>query len=325
MPVGSLDPASGSPERYLSLKDEQLVLCPEGQLWVDVDAFEEAAATARRSRDPAAYRVAIELYAGNSSPKTATRSGPRAGAKSCVSCTSRSSSSSRGSTKGAREYALAIEALRKATAEEPTLEEAHASLMRLYALSGRPERALAQYERLRDALSAGHRHPATEATRRLRDEIAAGRLPSTPPAVSAREGPSDAAKHNLPAPRTSFVGREREMVEVKRVLAMTRLLTLTGAGGSGKTRLALEVARDLVGTYPDGVWLVELAPLSEAGLVAQEVANVLGVQERPGEPLTDTLVELWRPKRCCWSWTTASTSWRQRRVWSKPSRLVPAP
>ena len=97
-------------------------------------------------------------------------------------------------------------------------------------------------------------------------------------------------KHNLPAPRTSFVGREREIVEVKRTLAMTRLLTLTGAGGSGKTRLALEVARDLVGAYPDGVWLVELAPLSEAALVPQAVAAALGVREQPGQPLIDTLV-----------------------------------
>ena len=90
---------------------------------------------------------------------------------------------------------------------------------------------------------------------------------------------------------TSFVGREREIVEVKRALAMTRLLTLTGAGGSGKTRFSLEVARELIGSHPDGVWLVELAPLSDGGLVAQEVASTLGVKERPGEPLADTLAE----------------------------------
>jgi predicted ATPase len=87
------------------------------------------------------------------------------------------------------------------------------------------------------------------------------------------------------------VGREREMVEVKRLLSMTRLLTLTGAGGSGKTRLALEVAKDLVGTYPDGAWMVELASLSEPDLVAQEVAGALKIAERAGQPLTDTLVD----------------------------------
>jgi hypothetical protein len=83
------------------------------------------------------------------------------------------------------------------------------------------------------------------------------------------------SRHNLPAPRTSFVGRERELGEIKRELEMSRLLTLTGAGGSGKTRLALEVARDLLDTYPDGVWLVELAPLSEAKLVPKAVAEAL--------------------------------------------------
>jgi predicted ATPase/DNA-binding CsgD family transcriptional regulator len=98
--------------------------------------------------------------------------------------------------------------------------------------------------------------------------------------------------HNLPAPRSSFVGREREIEEAERELASTRLLTLTGVGGSGKTRLALEVARDLVEAYPDGAWLVALAPLSEEPLVPKAVAEALGVPERPQEPLTDTLAEV---------------------------------
>ena len=107
-----------------------------------------------------------------------------------------------------------------------------------------------------------------------------------------REVPST----NLPAARSSFVGREREMAEVERGLASTRLLTLTGAGGSGKTRLALEAARDLVGAYPDGVWLVELAPLSEGALVPKEVAEALGVPERPAQPPADTLAEVLRDR-----------------------------
>jgi predicted ATPase len=93
------------------------------------------------------------------------------------------------------------------------------------------------------------------------------------------------------------VGHEREMLELKRQLAMTRLLTLSGAGGSGKTRLALEVARDLVGAYPDGVWLVELAPLTEKALVPQTVAKALKVPEQLGRELTDTLVDALREKR----------------------------
>ena len=86
------------------------------------------------------------------------------------------------------------------------------------------------------------------------------------------------------------------MAEIEQALALTRLLTLTGTGGSGKTRLALEVARDLMGSYPDGVWLVQLAPLSEEALVPKAVAEALEVPERPTEPLIDTLVEVLRPK-----------------------------
>jgi predicted ATPase len=87
------------------------------------------------------------------------------------------------------------------------------------------------------------------------------------------------------------------MGEVKRELTLTRLLTLTGAGGSGKTRLALEVARDLPESYPDGVWLVQLAPFSEGALVPQVVARAFEILERPGEPLIDTLAEVLRDKQ----------------------------
>ena len=162
-------------------------------------------------------------------------------------------------------------------AEEPTREEAYVGLMRLYALLGDKGEALTQYGRLEEILLRGLGTEPTASSRALREEIAAGRFPpkEAPSLTHSPEEAPGAPKHNLPAARTSFVGREREMVQIKRVLAMTRLLTLTGAGGSGKTRLALEVARDLVGAYPDGVWFVELAPLSEDELVPQAVSRVL--------------------------------------------------
>jgi predicted ATPase/class 3 adenylate cyclase/Tfp pilus assembly protein PilF len=103
--------------------------------------------------------------------------------------------------------------------------------------------------------------------------------------------------HNLPAQLTSFIGREAEMAEVKQFLATTRLLTLSGSGGCGKTRLALQVAADLLEEYPDGVWLVELAPLADPTLVPQTVASALGVREEPGRPLTATLGDYLRPKQ----------------------------
>jgi predicted ATPase/DNA-binding CsgD family transcriptional regulator len=95
--------------------------------------------------------------------------------------------------------------------------------------------------------------------------------------------------HNLPSQVSSFVGREKELEEIMGLLRVTRLLTLTGSGGCGKTRLALEAASGLVEGFEDGVWLVDLAPLADPSLVSQAVASTLGVREQPGRLLTRTL------------------------------------
>src|SRR5207302_802139 len=96
---------------------------------------------------------------------------------------------------------------------------------------------------------------------------------------------------------THFIGREREMAAVKELLSRTALLTLTGSGGCGKTRLALQVAAELLDQCADGVWLVELAPLSDPALVPQTVASALGVREEPGRPLNATLTDFLRGKQ----------------------------
>jgi predicted ATPase/DNA-binding CsgD family transcriptional regulator len=98
-------------------------------------------------------------------------------------------------------------------------------------------------------------------------------------------------RHNLPASLTSFVGRETTLIEARRLLDGSRLLTLVGVGGIGKTRLALRVASELVDVYPDGAWLVELAPVADPLLVPLTVAATLGVQEQPGRPMVVTLAE----------------------------------
>ncbi len=101
---------------------------------------------------------------------------------------------------------------------------------------------------------------------------------------------------NLPGALSSFIGRRREMAEVARLLAEQRLLTLTGPGGSGKTRLALEVGRQAQPDYDDGVWLVELAALGAGELLPQTVAAALGVRERTDESLLDSLLGHLRPR-----------------------------
>src|SRR6187397_1672104 len=97
------------------------------------------------------------------------------------------------------------------------------------------------------------------------------------------------ARSNLPNALSSVIGRGREIAEVQRLIGTTRLLTLTGPGGCGKTRLALAAAGELLPQFADGVWLTELAPLADAGLVPQAVASALGIREQAGRPLTETL------------------------------------
>ncbi len=106
----------------------------------------------------------------------------------------------------------------------------------------------------------------------------------------------DTFPNNLPRHLTSFVGREREIAEVAGLLGSAALVTLMGAGGAGKTRLAQQVAADLVDAHTDGVWLAELAPLSDASLTAQVIASALGVQEEMRRPLLETLGDFLKTK-----------------------------
>jgi predicted ATPase/DNA-binding SARP family transcriptional activator/DNA-binding CsgD family transcriptional regulator len=292
----TLDPVAGA--RYLASEDKTLVLNPKDRLWVDVEAFEEASVAARRTRDPAAYRAALDLYTGDLLPIDRYEEWAEQRREELRRLHRMLLVELSALYEERTEYGSAVDMLRRAVAEEPTMEEAHVGLMRLYALCDRKSQAITQYDRLEKILSNQLDAEPSTATRRLYAEIMAGKFPAprTPPAGPQQEERPDVRNHNLPTARTSFVGREREILEIKRELSMSRLLSLTGAGGSGKTRLALEVARDLVGAYPDGVWLVELAPLSEEALVPQAVAGVLDVRERPDQPLTDSLIEALRQK-----------------------------
>src|SRR5579864_1010234 len=94
---------------------------------------------------------------------------------------------------------------------------------------------------------------------------------------------------NLPLSLTSFIGRGRELAEIRARLASCRLLTLTGTGGVGKSRLALEVAAQLLEEYPEGVWWVELAALNDGGAVPRTVAAAFGMHEQPGQPLVEAM------------------------------------
>ena len=130
---------------------------------------------------------------------------------------------------------------------------------------------------------------------RLRDLSFPERLFQIEHAKLRRDFPAlrtlESVPNNLSQQVTTFVGREREQAEIKAALDKTRLLTLSGIGGLGKTRLSLQVAADVVNDFPDGVWFVELAPIADAQLVPEAIATVLGVKEDVGSPVADALLK----------------------------------
>ncbi len=193
------------------------------------------------------------------------------------------------------EYAQAIAVAQRILVTDPANEPAHQHLMFCYMATGDRHAALHQYELCERALRAELDAPPMPETTALYQWIR----------QNEGQNQSLAAKiTNLPIPLTSFIGRTRETAEVKRLLTAAhagqsqaaqagtsriRLLTLTGAGGSGKTRLAIQTATDLIDHFAHGVWWVELAALNEAGLVVRAVAKALGVTEALGEPLFQTI------------------------------------
>lgn len=229
------------------------------------------------------------------------------------------------------EPATAVGYLRRAVAEDPLRESAYRGLMRALAASGNHAAATESYRELRLRLHRELNAEPDAETRALFEEIrsearrraGAGGADSdqrsavSPAArLSATEGSSyltadrcpltaspassgrltSASSHNLPAPLTSFVGREQELAQLKERLPATRLLTLTGPGGVGKTRLALQAAVEVVEAYLDGAWLVELGALTDPALVPQSVALALRVRETESQPLVEILKESLRPK-----------------------------
>jgi DNA-binding SARP family transcriptional activator len=236
----ALEGAGADGREALGLRDELVALCPEGSVWVDAERFEAAARAARAAREPAAYREALELYAGELLPEDRYEAWvePRRASLAELRVALLVELAELESRAG--DLAGAVKSLRRAVATDPLHEAANRALIRALAGAGRRQEALAQFERLRSALREALGTDPDPQTRRLYRDLLMGSLAADPGPPEAPIAP--ARRHNLPHEATSFVGRERELREVDRLLARTRLLTLSGAGGSGKSRLARELA-----------------------------------------------------------------------------------
>ncbi|MGW1893240.1 AfsR/SARP family transcriptional regulator [Streptomyces sp. NPDC002004] len=271
--------SAGTPGDVVGLRDDVLILGPDGDVAVDLDELEDAARRAAAAGDAAAYRHALGLAAPDLLPEDVFEpwtQQPRE-ALAVRRTALRTGLAEALEREGAPEEA--VEVLRALVADDEWNEPGHRALMRVLAAAGRRREALAVYEGLRDVLRRDMAADPDPQTRRLYRTLLVGSV-ATADEDAGRGRPP---RHNLPAPVSSFIGRERECEEVRDLLARSRLLTLTGPGGCGKTRLGLAVAGRAADGYRDGARFVDLGALTEPRLVPEAVAGALDIQLPPSD------------------------------------------
>ena len=297
----------------------ELGLNPQAAIWVDVAAFQalvdRAGPGAAPLDDQDVYRLqqAVELYQGDflaefhlpDSPPfeewaTVLRERLRIQVLDALQALT-DHLTERQEYEQARLYALQQVAL------EPWREEAHRQLMRLYAAIGQPEAAVAQFERCRRILAQELKLEPMPETRRLYEQIRgeAGQLPdASPPGPPGPGTPPPRLVHapqirNAPSHVTPCIGRERERAQIAHLLRETeaRLVTLTGPGGVGKSRLALQAATDLLDSFPQGVYFIPLLPVEKAELIPAQMANVLGLRPAQGDDPEQALLHALQDRR----------------------------
>jgi predicted ATPase len=259
----------------IALRDELVWLSPDEPLVVDVDTFRAAADEARASGDVDRLRSALAQWTGTLLPEDAYETWSVSYREELAETYAALATQLATALVASGEAAAALALLEPVAAQRTFDESLQRSWIAALAALGRRWDALAAYERLRDALEreyAADPEPETKAIYR-RVLVGAAAAPARTP-------------HNLPEPTSSFIGRQRELHELGVSLERTRLLTLTGPGGAGKSRLSVELARRAAtaGDYPHGVWRVELAGVKEGEIVTSTVAAALGLALPSGRP-----------------------------------------
>jgi hypothetical protein len=190
----------------------------------------------------------------------------------------------------AGQVGVALKSLRRAVEADPLHELAVRTFMRLLAEQGRRSEALTLYERLRQDLTEAYGSDPDPKSRRLYRELLAGSVDTSPPPRPL------STRSNIQPALTSFVGRERQIADVHRELSRARLVTLTGPGGVGKTRLAEKALSGLVERYRDGVWVVDLVPVTTVDRLPDAIADAMGLDPAAGADPMRALVGRLAPR-----------------------------
>ena len=187
----------------------------------------------------------------------------------------------------------AIPYARRLVSLDPLDEAAHRKLMEVYLQAGQHSAALKQYEACEQILRKELNLDPQPETRALYRKLRKGEMKPLQLEGSVKE---ITPRHNLPHPLSTFIGREKQLDEIIRLITKSRLVTLAGAGGIGKTCMAVQVGHKLLKEYADGVWLVPFDSLSDPGLVSQTVAAIFDIQEGATYSILEKLIEFLRTK-----------------------------
>ncbi|MCJ7678281.1 MAG: tetratricopeptide repeat protein [Anaerolineales bacterium] len=261
---------------------------PSADGWLDLAEFE------RLTRDPARHAEAVELYGGDLLEGVyddwvfAERERVR---ELCFQVLHGVVDQA----EEANDHRQAILYAQRLLRHDPLREETYRALMRLHARSGDRAGVVRSYNACTTVLERELGvEPSAETTRVYHEHLAQGS--SSEPAPVAPPPAHPSTRNNLPSQLTSFVGRSREVDAVHSLLKTTRLLSLTGIGGVGKTRLALAVAEAALPQYTDGAWWADLAPLSDPSLLEETVAAAMGLREQSTRPISQVMAEAVRSR-----------------------------
>ncbi|MBI3943358.1 MAG: hypothetical protein HY326_10130, partial [Chloroflexi bacterium] len=295
-------------DAFLALDSQSVAWHPQSPFTLDVAEFENAIAQAQRAQASgeqvdlrAALEWAVDVYdSGGSTPAGKLLPGCYddwilAERERLHHQFLESIDRLAGSLEQQGEYRTAISYAQRLLRHDPLHEAAYQRLMRLYGLSGDRAGVIHTYHTCTRMLQQELGVEPSLATTTLYQEL----LQTLDQPTNGRPGAplsNRKPRHNLPAQLSSFIGREAEMAEIHMLLSRSRLVTMTGVGGIGKTRLAVQGAAELLGFFPDGVWLVELAAISDPAFVPNTVASLLGLPEEPGVPQLSTLCNYLRTK-----------------------------
>jgi predicted ATPase/DNA-binding SARP family transcriptional activator len=293
---------------WLVVERESVGLDPGADLWLDVDEFQCLLGTWQGHSHPQAevcpecltsLTGAVELYRGDFLEGFSLRDSP-----SFDEWQFFQTEGLRQELAGALErlvrghaarggYQAAIPYARRWLALDPLHEPAHRHLMDLYAQAGQQAAAVRQYQECVRVLEAELGLSPSQETTSLYEQIRIKPVDLESPALTSPQ-----PRHNLPAQLTPFIGRAAHLTGVRQELARpeVRLLTLTGAGGTGKTRLSLQVAAELLDKFEDGVFYVTLAPIRDPTLVVPTITRTLGVRVSEGQPTLESLKDFLRDK-----------------------------